>query len=152
VTPDPEFASFARLIDSLSPWLDQVVIIGGWAHRLYRFHPSAQRLDYPSLSTLDTDVAVPARIAVKEQDIHERLIAHGLPRLLPVTWPLSERRFVSTATALIGTVEPFGRSTDSNVIAILPCASALLMRPIARLPAGRAVLPSRSLATSTQRR
>lgn len=70
MTPDPEFASFARLIDSLSPWLDQVVIIGGWAHRLYRFHPSAQRLDYPSLSTFDTDVAVPARIAVKEQDIH----------------------------------------------------------------------------------
>jgi len=74
---DPEFASFARLMDSLSPWLDQVVIIGGWAHRLYRFHPSAQRLDYPSLSTLDTDVAVPARIAVQKQDIHERLIANG---------------------------------------------------------------------------
>jgi hypothetical protein len=36
---EPEFASFARLIDSLSPWLDQVVIIGGWAPRLYRFHP-----------------------------------------------------------------------------------------------------------------
>ena len=77
MTPDPEFASFARLIDSLSPWLDQVVIIGGWAHRLYRFHPSARRLDYPSLSTLDTDVAVPARIAVKEHDIYERLIANG---------------------------------------------------------------------------
>jgi hypothetical protein len=74
---DPAFASFARLMDSLSPWLDQVVIIGGWAHRLYRFHPSAQRLDYPSLSTLDTDVAVPARIAVQKQDIHERLIANG---------------------------------------------------------------------------
>jgi hypothetical protein len=74
---DPEFASFARLIDSLSPWLDQVVIIGGWAHRLYRFHPLAQRLDYPSLSTLDTDVAVPARIAVKEHDIYERLVANG---------------------------------------------------------------------------
>jgi hypothetical protein len=46
---DPEFASFARLIDSLSPWLDQVVIIGGWAHRLYRLHPSARRLDYQML-------------------------------------------------------------------------------------------------------
>jgi hypothetical protein len=77
MTLDPELASFARLIDSLSPWLDQVVIIGGWAHRLYRFHPLAQQLDYPSLSTLDTDIAVPARIAVKENDIYERLIANG---------------------------------------------------------------------------
>jgi hypothetical protein len=30
---------FARLVDALEPWLDQVVIIGGWAHRLYRLHP-----------------------------------------------------------------------------------------------------------------
>ena len=30
---------FARLVEALDPWLDQVVIIGGWAHRLYRLHP-----------------------------------------------------------------------------------------------------------------
>jgi hypothetical protein len=77
VTSEPEFAGFARLIDSLSPWLEQVVIIGGWAHRLYRLHPSAQALDYPALTTLDTDVALPARLEVKEQDIHERLLANG---------------------------------------------------------------------------
>ena len=74
---DPVFKSFACLIDSLSPWLDQVVIIGGWAHRLYRFHPSAQALGYPPLTTLDTDVALPARLQVKGQDIHERLVANG---------------------------------------------------------------------------
>ncbi len=32
---NPEFASFARLVESLTPWLDQLVIIGGWAHRLH---------------------------------------------------------------------------------------------------------------------
>jgi hypothetical protein len=26
---NPEFASLARLVESLTPWLDQVVIIGG---------------------------------------------------------------------------------------------------------------------------
>lgn len=67
--PDPEFESFARLIDSLSPWLDQVVIIGGWGHRLYRFHSFAQTLAYPPLTTLDTDVALPPTLVVKEQDI-----------------------------------------------------------------------------------
>lgn len=53
----PELASFAILARALEPWLDQVVIIGGWAHRLYRLHPQAQELDYAPLMTLDTDVA-----------------------------------------------------------------------------------------------
>ena len=26
---NPEFASFARLVESLTPWLDQLAIIGG---------------------------------------------------------------------------------------------------------------------------
>jgi hypothetical protein len=68
---------FGRLVAALEPWLDQVVIVGGWAHRLYRLHPGAQVLDYPPLSTLDTDVALPAALAVGEQDIRARLVAHG---------------------------------------------------------------------------
>lgn len=50
--PDVEY--FARLIEALDPWLDQVVIIGGWAHRLYRLHPLAQPLDYQPLGTLES--------------------------------------------------------------------------------------------------
>jgi len=71
--PDP----FRRLVAALEPWLDQVVIVGGWAHQLYRLHPYAQKLDYPPLTTLDTDVAVPAKLPVGEQDIRARLLAHG---------------------------------------------------------------------------
>jgi hypothetical protein len=36
---NPDLEAFGRLVDSLTHWLDQVVIIGGWAHRLYRFSP-----------------------------------------------------------------------------------------------------------------
>ena len=75
--PSPDLENFGRLVDALAPWLDQVVIIGGWAHRLYRFHPLAQRLDYPPLMTLDADVALPTGLKVKGQDIHERLTANG---------------------------------------------------------------------------
>jgi hypothetical protein len=75
--PSPDLENFGRLADALTPWLDQVVIIGGWAHRLYRFHPLAQRLDYPPLMTLDADVALPGGLKVKGQDIHERLTANG---------------------------------------------------------------------------
>lgn len=73
----PELDVFARLASALEPWLDQVVIIGGWAHRLYRLHPQAQELDYAPLMTLDTDVAVPSELPARAPDIRERLLAHG---------------------------------------------------------------------------
>jgi hypothetical protein len=69
--------SFKRLVAALAHWLDQVVIVGGWAHQLYRLHPKAQHLDYPPLLTLDADVAVPAKLHAKEQDIRERLVSYG---------------------------------------------------------------------------
>jgi hypothetical protein len=74
---NPEFASFARLAESLTPWLDQEVIIGGWAHRLHRLHPLAQPLQYEPLATLDADVALPRRIRVAGDEIYRRLAANG---------------------------------------------------------------------------
>ena len=41
---DADIEPLARLIDALEPWLEEVVIIGGWAHRLYRLDTRAQRL------------------------------------------------------------------------------------------------------------
>jgi Nucleotidyltransferase len=72
-----ENEAFARLIFAIEPWLGEVVIIGGWAHQLYRLHPSAQPLDYVPLTTLDADVALPAELSVSGQDIRERLVANG---------------------------------------------------------------------------
>jgi hypothetical protein len=63
-----DMEDFARLIEALHPWLDQVVVIGGWAHRLYRLHPLAQRLEYDPVATLDTDIAMPAELHVTGQD------------------------------------------------------------------------------------
>jgi Nucleotidyltransferase len=68
---------FGHLLSALEPWLAQIVIVGGWAHHLYRLHPHAQRLDYPPLNTLDTDIALPGRFPVGEQDIRSRLLANG---------------------------------------------------------------------------
>lgn len=49
--------SFARLIDAIRPWLSQLVIVGGWAHRLHRFHPLANALQYQAIRTRDADIA-----------------------------------------------------------------------------------------------
>ncbi|MBI4873883.1 MAG: hypothetical protein HY822_04525 [Acidobacteria bacterium] len=73
----PELDVFARLASALEPWLGQAVIVGGWAHRLYRLHPHAQELDYAPLMTIDADVAVPSELSAKAPDIRERLLAHG---------------------------------------------------------------------------
>lgn len=72
-----ENAQFAQLIVALEPWLTQVVIIGGWAHRLYRLHPSAQHIEYLPLTTLDMDIAVPARLKVH---------GHGCPGTTICSW------------------------------------------------------------------
>ena len=72
VQSDVEY--FARLVDALEPWLDQVVIIGGWAHRLYRLHPLAQPLEYQPLGTFDTDIAVPLDLPGTGGQIRARLL------------------------------------------------------------------------------
>jgi hypothetical protein len=54
-----------------------VVIVGGWAHRLLRYHPLAQAVPHEPLLTLDTDVAVPAALEVREQNLRDRLIGSG---------------------------------------------------------------------------
>lgn len=96
--PDP----FKRLIAALEPWLDHVVVVGGWAHQLYRLHPHAQELDYPPLMTLDTDVAMPAKLPVGGQDIRERLLAHGFTEEL-----LGESRPPATHYRLGGAASGF---------------------------------------------
>lgn len=72
-----DLKSFAHLVNVLVPWLDQVVIVGGWAHRLYRLHPLAQPLEYEPLATLDTDIAMPDTLPHHGEGIGARLAANG---------------------------------------------------------------------------
>ena len=59
---DPELEAFSKFIAALDPWLGEVVLVGGWAHRLYRLDSRARKLDYLPLTTLDGDVAVPPKL------------------------------------------------------------------------------------------
>lgn len=49
--------NFVRLVEALTPWVSQLVFVGGWAHRLYRLRPEASAPVYQPLVTLDADVA-----------------------------------------------------------------------------------------------
>src|SRR5437762_1563163 len=70
---DPDLKGLAKLIEALEPWLSKVVIVGGWAHRLFRYHREARPVPYEPLITLDTDIAVPRTLEVKEQNLRARL-------------------------------------------------------------------------------
>lgn len=74
-----DFAAFARLLDALGPWLNHLVIVGGWAHRLYRFDRLAHAPAYRPLTTKDADVAF-APNAPLAGDIGAALKAAGFAR------------------------------------------------------------------------
>jgi hypothetical protein len=74
---DADRAGFGRLITALEPWLEQVVIVGGWAHRLYHLHPSAQALEFEPLMTFDADVALSGRVPRQQPTIRDLLVAAG---------------------------------------------------------------------------
>lgn len=85
-----DFAAFARLLDALRPWLGQLVIVGGWAHRLHRLHESASPPAYQAVRTKDADFAFSLSAplsgdisaALKAADFHEEFLGEYSP---PVT-------------------------------------------------------------------
>lgn len=71
-----DLTNFARLIEAIRPWLAHVVIVGGWAHRLHRFHPLATDQEYQPLRTRDVDLAF-SPTAPLEGDLSEALSKAG---------------------------------------------------------------------------
>ena len=71
-----DFDGIARLLDALHLWLGNLVIVGGWAHRLHRFHPLAHPPGYAPLLTRDVDVAFASRAPLRG-DIRAALKAAG---------------------------------------------------------------------------
>lgn len=71
-----DLANFARLIEAIRPWLAHIVIVGGWAHRLHRFHPLAIDQKYQPLRTKDVDLAFSPN-APLEGDLSEALKQAG---------------------------------------------------------------------------
>lgn len=73
--------AFVRLVQALSPWDSRLLFVGGWAHRLYRLHPSAAPQAYRPLATLDADVAYAERERL-EGNIKQALEAAGFEQEL----------------------------------------------------------------------
>jgi len=76
-SPDTDLAKFSRLIEALRPWLDQIIFIGGRAHRLYRERPEAVPVAYEALQTDDADVALNPKTMTAAGSIRLRLKEFG---------------------------------------------------------------------------
>lgn len=79
--------AFARLVDALRPWLGQMVLVGGWAHRVHRLSSLAHAPAYQPVLTLDADLAFPAAeafegsvgSALKSAGFAERFLGEHTP-------------------------------------------------------------------------
>jgi hypothetical protein len=74
-----DFGAFARLLRALRPWLGQLVVVGGWAHRLHGFHRSAKSPNHLPLRTRDTDFAFSPDAALPG-DMHKALTEAGFTK------------------------------------------------------------------------
>ena len=76
----------ARLLDAIRPWSQALVIVGGWAHRLYRLHHDTNVPAHQPLVTRDVDLAVGGRTlrgnigkALEDANFHEVLSSDHIP-------------------------------------------------------------------------
>jgi hypothetical protein len=51
--PEADIEPFGKFVEAIDPWLGQTVLVGGWAHRLYRNDPRARNLSYVPLTTTE---------------------------------------------------------------------------------------------------
>lgn len=111
MNPTDESVAFARLIHALRPYRGDLVLIGGWAHRLSRLYPLAQPVDFLPLFTQDVDLAIAKGVAPGEEDLRKLLLQAGFTeRFLgedqpPIThYQLGEEGafYVEFVTPLIG--------------------------------------------------
>lgn len=77
MTADFDNASFVRVALALGPYLEDVVFVGGWAHRLFRLHPLALNIDVPPLMTMDADIAAPHRLPMRGHTLGQLLSDAG---------------------------------------------------------------------------
>lgn len=71
-------AFLAHVLRSFGPYLDSLVVVGGFAVRLYEHHPRAAPAVTRVLRTFDADLATPPRLPVRGRPLADLAEAAGL--------------------------------------------------------------------------
>jgi Nucleotidyltransferase len=119
-----DLASIARLIEALRPWLGQVVLVGGWAHRLYRLDARATVPAYAALRTRDADIAIgewqqfqgSMAEALRQAGFKEELSGDHQPPVSQYSLGAEDQGFYAEfLTPLTGSAVRRGGRTDATV-------------------------------------
>ena len=70
---ESELLSLLRTLDTLKPYLEDIVIAGGWVPFLYRKYGNVPAR-HPSVRTTDIDIAVPRQVSVKGRTTVDTLL------------------------------------------------------------------------------
>ncbi len=62
-------AILARVVVALAPYLDELILVGGWAHRLYPLDRRSGATELEALVTLDADFATPESLRQRAKPI-----------------------------------------------------------------------------------
>ena len=68
---------FVRIVKALGPYLDKLVFVGAWCHRLLQFHPLAVPPTFEPLMTEDADIATPDNLPSRSPNLDGALQAGG---------------------------------------------------------------------------
>jgi hypothetical protein len=73
---EEDLSAFLLLAKALEPYLEHLVFVGGWAHRLYSRRPEARPLSFSPLTTEDADIVLSSSLPPNLPPISDLLKAH----------------------------------------------------------------------------
>ena len=73
---EPELLSLLRTLDTLKPYLQEIVIVGGWVPFLYRKYGEIPAR-HPSVRTTDIDIAVPHQVPDNGRPTMDNLLSEA---------------------------------------------------------------------------
>jgi hypothetical protein len=74
---EEDLSAFLLLAKALEPYLEHLVFVGGWAHRLFARRPEARSLSFSLLTTEDADIVVHPSLPSTLPPISDLLKSHG---------------------------------------------------------------------------
>ncbi len=109
-----ELGSFARAVEALKPYLDELVFVGGWAHYLYTVLPEAAPLGFEPLRTEDADIAAPLRLRARSDSIPALMSAAGSSSSSPAITCRPSRSLRHATTPPASTSSSLRRSSGAR--------------------------------------
>lgn len=120
---DHERTAFAQVVTVLMPYLNTIVIAGGWAHRLFRLDALAASPPFEPLATHDADIAVLAGLDQRGKPMNALLNDLGFKEVLgsdftpPVTRYVRDDFEVEFITPLQGSETKRGKPDATLAVA-----------------------------------